>query len=406
MPKNILISGAGIAGPTVAFWLVRYGMKVTVIERSPQLRSAGQTIDIRGTGLEVVRKMGLEDIIRARSTQEKGINFVDRENRTQAAFPVETMDGQSFVAEIEIVRGELATLLYEQTRNDVEYIFGDKITAIVDRDDRVQASFSKGADREFDLIIIADGLNSKTRELVFESSTSPIHRLGQYTSYFSIPYEESDGTWSRWYNAPGGRCILLRPDGQETNTTRAFLTLSSSPNGLEKLDINSQKAEMHKLFADAGWETPRVLSSMENSSDFYLQEVAQVKMDVWSKGRVALLGDAGYCPSPISGMGTSVAIVGAYILAAEIAHHEDHKNAFASYETLLRPYITKAQSLPPGAPHFATPQTEWGIWILHKVLSVASFGIRVGAARFFRKFLSPPAESIELPTYDTQIIRQ
>ncbi|CAF1450266.1 unnamed protein product, partial [Adineta steineri] len=382
MLKHILISGAGIAGPTLAFWLVRYGMKVTVIERAPQLRVAGQTIDIRGAGLEVVRKMGLEDTIRAKTTQEKGINFVDRENRIQAAFSVDTMGGQSFVSEIEILRGELATLLYDQTHNDTEYIFGDKITAIVDRGDRVQASFANAADRDFDLVIIADGLNSKTRELVFESSTSPILRLGQYTSYFSIPYEESDGTWSRWYNAPGGRCVFLRPDGQGSTTTRAFLTISSSPNGLEKLDVKGQKAEMHKLFADAGWETPRVLSAMEKSTDFYLQEVAQVKMDMWSKDRLALLGDAGYCPSPISGMGTSVAIVGAYILAGEIARHENHKDAFASYETLLRPYITKAQSLPPGAPHFATPQTEWGIWTLHTVLSAASFGIRVGYGGF------------------------
>ena len=400
MSKSILISGAGIAGPTLAFWLVRYGMKVSVIERAPQLRTAGQTIDIRGAGLEVVQKMGLEELIRARTTQEKGINFVDRENRTQAAFPVEAMGGQSFVSEIEILRGELATLLYDQTRNDVEYVFGDKITTIVDLDDRVQVSFAKEADRDFDLVVIADGLSSKTRELVFGGSTSPIHRLGQYTSYFSIPYEESDGTWSRWYNAPGGRCVLLRPDGQGTTTTRAFLTLSSSPNGLEKLDVNGQKAEMHKLFADAGWETDRVLSAMETSTDFYLQEVAQVKMDKWSKGRVALLGDAGYCPSPISGMGTSVAVVGAYILAGEIARHQDHNDAFTSYETLLRPYITKAQSLPPGAPHFATPQTEWGIWILHRVLSAASFGMRIGVARLFGRFFSPPAECITLPTYE------
>jgi 2-polyprenyl-6-methoxyphenol hydroxylase-like FAD-dependent oxidoreductase len=400
MPKSILISGAGIAGPTLAFWLARYGMKATVIERAPQLRTAGQTIDIRGAGLQVVQKMGLEEIIRARTTQEKGINFVDRENRTQAAFPVEAMGGQSFVSEIEILRGDLATLLYDQTRIDVEYVFGDKITAIVDLADHVQVSFAKEADRDFDVVVIADGLSSKTRELVFESSTSPIHRLGQYTSYFSIPYEESDGTWSRWYNAPGGRCVLLRPDGQGTNTTRAFLALTSPPNGLEKLDVKGQKAEMHKLFADAGWETNRILSAMETSTDFYLQEVAQVKMDKWSKGRVALLGDAGYCPSPISGMGTSVAIVGAYILAGELARHEDYNEAFASYETLLRPYITKAQSLPPGAPHLANPQTAWGIWILHRVLSAASFGMRLGVTRLFGRYFSTPAESIKLPTYE------
>jgi 2-polyprenyl-6-methoxyphenol hydroxylase-like FAD-dependent oxidoreductase len=343
--------------------------------------------------------MGIEDIIRAKTTQEQGVNFVDRENRIKAAFSVENTGGQGFVSEIEIVRGELATLLYDQTCNDVEYIFGDKITAIVDRGDRVQVSFANEADRDFDLVVIADGQSSKTRELVFGSSISPIHSLGLHICYFSIPYEESDGTWSCWYNAPGGKFILLRPDSKGTATTRAHLMMTSSINGLEKLDINGQKAEVHKLFADAGWKTPRVLSGMEKSTDFYLQELAQVKMDTWSKGRVVLLGDAAYCPSPISGMGTTVAIVGAYVLAGEIACHEDHKDAFASYETLLRPYITKAQSLPPGIKRLATPQTGRGIWMRNKVLSVVSFGVRLGAARLFKRF-SSTTESFTLPTYD------
>ena len=239
------------------------------------------------------------------------------------------MGGQGLVSEIEIVRGELATLLYEQTRNDTEYIFGDNITAIENRKDQVQVKFAKETDRNYDLVVLADGLNSRTRELVFENSRSSIIPFGYYTSYFSMPYEESDDTWGRGYNASGGRFVLLRPDGKKTTTTRAFLGFRGTYQGLEKLSVEDQKTLLHKLFENAGWETPRVLSGMDKSTDFYLQEIAQIKMNTWSNNRVVLLGDAGYCPSPLSGMGTSVAIVGAYILAGEIARHENHKDAFA-----------------------------------------------------------------------------
>ena len=400
MPKNILISGAGIAGPVLAFWLARYGAKVTIVERAPQLRTAGQTIDIRGAGLEVIRRMGLEDMVRSITTQEQGIKFVDKKNRTKAELPVDAMGGQGLVAEIEIVRGELATLLYEQTRNDAEYIFGDNITAIENGEEHVQVKFAKEADRDYDLVVLADGLGSRTRELVFKSSKSSIIPFGCYTSYFSIPYEESDGAWSRCYNASGGRFILLRPDGQKTTTTRAFLGFRGTHQGLDKLSVEEQKAQLWKLFENAGWETPRILSGMDKSTDFYLQEIAQIKMNTWSNNRVALLGDAGYCPSPMSGMGTSVAIVGAYILAGEIARRENHKDAFASYENLLRPYVTNAQKLPPGTPRIATPETDLGIWFFRKVLGVVSFLIRAGATRPFTRFFSPPAEAIKLPNYD------
>jgi 2-polyprenyl-6-methoxyphenol hydroxylase-like FAD-dependent oxidoreductase len=339
-------------------------------------------------------------MVRGITTQEQGIKFVDKQNRTKATLPVDTMNGQGLVSEIEIVRGELANLLYELTRNDAEYIFGDSITAIEDREEQVQVKFAKKADRGYDLVVIADGLGSRTRELVFKNSRSSIVPLGLYTSYFSIPYEESDGTWSRCCNLSGGRCILLRPDGQRTTTTRAFLSFRTVHQELEKLSVQGQKAQMHELFKNAGWETPRILSGMDKSTDFYLQEIAQMKMNTWSNNRVALLGDAGYCPSPLSGMGTSVAIVGAYILAGEIARHENHKDAFASYESLLRPYVTNAQKLPPGTPRIATPETELGIWLFHKILGVVSFAIRAGASRPFARFFSTPADAIKLPTYD------
>ena len=253
---------------------------------------------------------------------------------------MDTLDGQGFVSDIEIVRGELVSVLCDHIRDKVEYIFGDSITAVNDNGDQVHVSFANSDARDFDLLLLADGLTSKTHALVFGNNESYIHHLNQYTAYFTIPHHSTDSAWSRWYNAPGGRNIFLRPDGKDT---RVFLSVIRTPNGLEKLSVQEQKAEMHKVFADAGWEAPRVLSAMEKAGDFFLQENAQVKMDSWSKGRVALVGDAGYCPSRISGMGTSVAIVGAYILAGEIATHDNHTDAFAAYEKVMRPYVTKAQ---------------------------------------------------------------
>jgi 2-polyprenyl-6-methoxyphenol hydroxylase-like FAD-dependent oxidoreductase len=194
---NILIAGASIGGPTLAFWLSRAGMRSVVVERAPELRTAGQTIVICGAGFEVVRRMGLEDIIRSRTTREQGLAFVDASNRKWAEFPVNLAGGgQSFVADIEIPRGELAKILYESTRNDVEYVFEDYITSIKDHGDRLEVAFAKGAIREFDLVVAADGMYSETRRLVFDGKSS-LRSLGQYTCYFTIPYHESDGTWAR-----------------------------------------------------------------------------------------------------------------------------------------------------------------------------------------------------------------
>eukprot|EP01111_Echinosteliopsis_oligospora_P011575 TRINITY_DN3853_c0_g1_i2.p1 TRINITY_DN3853_c0_g1~~TRINITY_DN3853_c0_g1_i2.p1 ORF type:complete len:349 (+),score=69.73 TRINITY_DN3853_c0_g1_i2:109-1155(+) len=341
MTKKILVSGAGIAGPTVAYWLTQYGMNVTIVERSPEMRNSGQNVDIRGAGIEVMRKMGAEEAVRNSLTKEEGVHFRD-DYQIQASFPATSFDGKGPVAELEILRGELARVLVEHTRDKVEYIFGDYITAVEELGDRVRVGFSKGAEREFDMLIIADGQNSRTRTLVFGEEAVSITHLNEYIAFFSIPYEETDDTWSTWYNAVGGRMAWLRPDGQR-KSARAHLAVISEPKGYDRLSVEEQKAKLAEIFGDAGWETPRMLEGMKETKDFYLAEVIQVKMDKWSKGRVVLLGDAGYCASPISGMGTSLALVGAYILAGEIASHENVTEAFESYETLLRPYVSKAQ---------------------------------------------------------------
>ncbi|MFW6749229.1 FAD-dependent monooxygenase [Pseudomonas glycinae] len=393
-PQKILVTGASIAGPALAYWLSRQGMDVTVVERAPAFRDGGQTIDVRGAGREVVRRMGLEDLIRANTTHEQGIAFVDRNNQTKAFIGVNAFDGDGPIAELEILRGELAKLLIQHSEDRVTYRFGDSIETIEDDSEQVHVRFEQGGEEFYDLVIVAEGIGSKTRNKVFGDEVKR-RPLDLYTAYFTVPRQPSDGHVMRWHNLPGGRSVCLRPDNLDT--TRAFLSFQQSPSGYEKLAQDEQKSLLKKLFADAGWETPRVLAALDDTTDLYLEAVGQVKMPRWSKGRIALLGDAAYCASPISGMGTSLGLCGAYVLAGELGRHADHRQAFAAYETLMRPFVAQAQSVPKFAPRLASPHSRLGIALGHAALRMAT---APGLKKLFGKILSPKADAIDLPDYD------
>lgn len=437
-PLRVLISGAGIAGPVLAFFLARAGVQVTIVEKSTVLRAGGQNVDVRGVGWQVIRRMGLEAAVLRKTTQEEGVAFVDSANRRWAEFPV-SGDGVSIMtAEVEIMRGDLAEILYEATREDVRYVFGRSISGIEERFNEVCVSFknedssSSHQDEEcFDLVVAADGLGSRTRALMLgddNAESSPVKSLGQYVAWFSIPRHETDGRWARWYNAPGRRLILLRPDTQPSKSelstqnpqqpppklTRASIWICSSSPQLRSysaLTPAAQKTLMRSLFADAGWEAQRVLAGMDTATDFYMQEVAQVRIPdstrscTWSRGRTALLGDAAYCPSPISGMGTTVAIAGAYILAGEISRSlRNPGTAFEAYERRMRPFVERAQRLFPGAPALANPDTRVGIWVMNGVLGLVAWMMKAGAAvgvqRVVGKWAGPPVEAMVLPEYE------
>ncbi|WP_437733529.1 FAD-dependent monooxygenase [Sorangium sp. So ce1335] len=391
--RTVLISGASIAGPALAFWLARHGLRTVVVERAGALRLGGQNIDVRGAAREVARRMDIEGDIRAATTGEQGLRFVDEHGVTMAEFPAESADTGAFTKELEILRGDLAKILHDRTRGTTEYIFGDQITGVRDHGDRVTVSFEKGAERDFDLVVAADGIRSRTRALLFGDEPR-IRSLGLYGSYFTIPRGASDSGWARWYNAPGRRAMLLRPDN--VGTTRASLWFLSPPRGHERLSAAEQKALIASVFADAGWEAPRVLAGLADAEDVYFDAVSQVVAPRWSRGRVALVGDAAYCPSPVSGMGASLSLVGAYVLAGELSRHADHRDAFAAYEKLMRPHVDAAQKLPPGVPWIAYPRSRRGISLLHGVARLASSPL---ARRLQGWIGSSPADRIELPDY-------
>ena len=395
---TVLISGASIAGPSLAFWLTRYGWDTTVIERAPAFRTGGQNIDVRGAAREVLRRAGLQDAVREATTGEVGTRFLGRNGTILAEFPAGRSDTAGATAEIEILRGDLARILVDAGQEHTSYRYGDRITALNDTGSGVAVSFEEAADEEFSLVIAADGMGSSTRGLAFDGEVT-VRPLNMEMSYLTVPRTADDSDWWRWYNEPGGRAVTLRPDRH--GTTRAVLSsmiYSSTDREARsgQRSVGEQKTRLRQQFDDVGWAAPRVLDALDDADDLYFESIGQVLAPRLSRGRVALVGDAAWCASPVSGMGTSLAIVGAYVLAGELASHNDHRDAFAGYERIMRPYVKQAQKLPPGTPRIANPRTRLGLAALRSALRFAAS--RPVAALSGRLF-SPPADKIELPDY-------
>jgi 2-polyprenyl-6-methoxyphenol hydroxylase-like FAD-dependent oxidoreductase len=376
-PPRILISGASVAGPALAYWLVRAGCKVTVVERAPSLRIEGQGIDVRDSARDVIKRMGVFDRILDKSSKEEGIRLVDKHNRSLASVGVdnESGNGDSPTCDIEILRGEMAKILVDVTKDDVSYIFGDVVESLQETEKEISVNFANGTPHtSFDLVVAADGIGSKLREMAFGPDGAHFKSLNTYVSYFSIPVGATDSMWARVHWVGKGRYMALRPDN--IGRTRVFLNVTAYEESDERLarfrkaakeGVLAQKALLQELFEDAGWEVSRLLEGMHVSDDFYLQHVAQVRLDRWStpSGRVAMVGDAGYAPSPYTGMGTSIAFIGAYVLAGEISKQPDNiPAALASYERILRPYVEDIQNLPFGIPWALIPQSNLGVRVL------------------------------------------
>ncbi|MCJ1401384.1 hypothetical protein MMC11_004596 [Xylographa trunciseda] len=401
--KSILISGAGIAGPVLAYWLDRAGASVTIVERAASLRSSGQGIDIRGAAVDVIRQMGVEDDIRRMTTTEEGVSFIGSDGRDWAVFKTTgSTESQSFTSEFEILRGDLARVFYDMTKDRIKYIFGDSIKEVREVGDAVEVDFAgETPTASFDAVVAADGQGSKLRSMVFDVTPDQCYKsLGQYMAYFTLPKDLLNGDKiAKWYNAPGRRLVFLRPNRRgQLQALLGVCTTSPEAASAASAGIDAQKAFLRKTFHNAGWLSEPVLAAMEHADDFYYQLIAQVKMDKWARGRVALVGDAAYCPTPISGMGTSLAIVGAYILAGEMAKRlDDLPAAFQSYQEVLTPYVVQCQKLVPGTPAIVNPQTQWGITILYSILWFVSWArldqlaSRIGAIPAFsqERFVVP-----------------
>ncbi|MFB6538866.1 FAD-dependent monooxygenase [Streptomyces noursei] len=389
---SVLISGASIAGPALASWLARAGWDVTVVERFDELRDEGQNIDVRGTGREVLRRMGLEEAVRAAHTHETGLDFVDERGRPVARFAAGTDDTSGGTAELEILRGRLGQILYDHSSAEAAYVFGDQITALHDDGHGVDVEFRRGPARRFDAVVLAEGLRSRTRAMVL--GDAQVHELGVYSAYLTIPRTEADNDRWRWLICDRGRAVTLRPD--DVGTIRAGLNVLSSVRGLDRLDRTGVVTVLRATFADVGWETPRILDALDDAP-LYFEALGQARLPRWSSGRIALLGDAAHCASPMSGMSTTLALTGAYVLAGELVQHADPRTAFARYEATMRPFVEKAQQLRPGIPRMVYPHTR-------RQRSLVWAGLRTATSPLANRFgdvagavFSPPADAFRLP---------
>jgi 2-polyprenyl-6-methoxyphenol hydroxylase-like FAD-dependent oxidoreductase len=342
-PRRALISGASVAGPVAAFWLTQAGWDVTVVERARHVRSGGYPIDVRGTAAEVVKRMGIHEDLHDRRVTRRTSSMVNRRGR-----PFVTMDVGDVISnvnshDIELPRGELTSVLFDLTQDSVDYRFSTSIVELHQGPDAVSVVLSDGKEETYDVVIAADGIHSNTRRLVFGNEEQFIKHLGPCVAIYRLPADVTPELTNFMWNEPG-RMISLAADTDGGN--QAFIAfVTDDPGSIDVSDIESVAAAVGHAYAEDGWIVPSVVGAIRNTDDLYFDTVSQIRMDTWHSGRVAVVGDSAFAPAFLSGQGTSIAIIGAYVLATELAAHDDPEQAFGAYESRLREFIAKNQAL-------------------------------------------------------------
>ena len=351
--RTVLISGSGVAGPTLAYWLARAGFAPTVVERAAGLRSSGSPVDVRGPAAAVVERMGLTGKLREASTGVTGLRFVNDAGRTVGRVPGRMLGEPG---DIELPRTDLAKILYEAARDDAEFVFHDSISALHQDDSGVDVTFEKGAPRRFDLVIGADGLHSAVRRLAFGPETEFVEHMGVYIATLPLAESAADRSEILMYNSPG-RAVAVHPSRERG--IAAFMFRGAAVPGFDHRDSGLHKRMLTAAYAGAGWRVPDLLNKVHAADDLYLDSVSRVSLDSWANGRIVLAGDAASCVS-LFGDGSTLAIAGAATLAAELADH-DHATAFRRYETEHRLLVEPRQRTVSTAAAMLIPATRAGL---------------------------------------------
>ncbi|GLQ52600.1 FAD-dependent monooxygenase [Dyella flava] len=346
MKHSILISGAGVTGLALAYWLDRAGFTVTIVERSPGFRRGGQAVDVRGVALDIIKAMGLHQDAEALRTRSRGMSILDAncqevdrtEERTYSAGRLDSSD-------IEIFRDDLCELLMNAMSKQVKFLYGDSIRTITQDEKEVTVVFNSGLERRFDYLVGADGVYSHTRKLCFNDEASCVKPLGVVLALFSTPNLIDLKHWQLAHRDGSGIGFVIYPS-RDQNALRVGVGYGTEGAEVARHDIDAQRNMVATKCAKLGGFFPKLVDAMKVTDQFYYNELAQIHMPAWTDGRVALAGDAAHCASPFTGQGTSLALVGAFVLARELIRHPDQPaEAFAAYEQRMRPYVKLNQAL-------------------------------------------------------------
>lgn len=373
MRKSVLISGVGIAGPTLAYWLGQSSFDLTLVERAPQLRTSGYVIDFWGLGFDIAERMGLLSDLYREGYRVQELRFVDGRGYRVGGFDAEVFNRLTGGRYLTLPRSDLARLIYRRIENGCETIFGDSISGIEENRDGVRVTFEHAAARTFDFVIGADGLHSVVRGLAFGRQYRFEKYLGYAVAAFECKgYRPRDEDVYVSFSVPGkqvGRFAM-----REDRTLFLFIFASPQPPAAEPHDTAAQKAILRQAFGKAGWECPQILDALDQAEELYFDRVSQIQMQSWSRGRIALVGDAAFCPSLLAGQGSALAMTSSYVLAGELATAPDeHQSAFGRYESLLRSFITGKQR---AAVQFAgslAPRTQLGLFFRNQISKTLRF---------------------------------
>jgi len=360
---HALIVGAGIAGDALAVLLDRQGWQVTVAEIAPGLREGGQTVDLRAGSREVLARMGVLDTVLANLVPQRGLAWIDAAGKPRATMPVEAFDGQGFVSKEEILRTDLARILHNAGSDRIDYRFSETVEALDERPDGVRVRFRSGDIGTFDIVVGADGVHSRVRNLRWGNEGQFRNSLGVAHAWFTLNERVDtpaiDG-WFLMHNAPGGLVVEARPGhaGQQ-EVGLSFRTTNPLPS---RHDRAAQIALLERTFSGVGWRAAEIVARANEAEDFALDTFDQISVPRWHDGRVVLLGDSAWCASPLSGLGTALALIGAEVLAKELADGAVAPGvAFAAYEERMRPTALAARRLLPGRVSMFAPMTQLGI---------------------------------------------